>query len=527
MEDIVVYLRVSTEEQDYNRQLIDLENWASGRFNIIKVFAEKLSGLDDERPQLILLKQYLISNPNIKIIATWELSRVSRKKSFLFTFFEWCAEREINLFLYKQNLWLLDSDKKINSQIDLQLTLLSYFAQSEVMMMRERIKSKMNQLKSEGKFLGGQIAFGYKLDKNNRYIKDEVNAEIVADLFQFYNRQGESLITTAQYILMKYNINITKSRLRNILRRDYYRGIKAERIVSDELFNSVQLKLTANQTKAKGAKKKQGRLLDYLIKCPYCGGNFSSKTTTDMYCCSHSPGYGIYEPNNICHQSVGISCNHIDSIIWRLLKYILYNNDDFFEKLNQESDKIIETLSNECFTITDNINKLKNQIKKENIKLDAESIDIETFKSNIKKLNEGIKSFESEIKARNEKIDAITKNKNIHSQSYSRYEYIDSIKEYNSIKDLIKDYIEEINIYKVGNKRSERKIKVKFYNIEQPYYLYRNMCSRSIENDKYAFYAKYDFTDFEFNEEDTIPMMVIQYKLLNFTSLKIAKNKSD
>lgn len=53
------------------------------------------------------------------------------------------------------------------------------------------------------------------------------------------------------------------------------------------------------------------------------------------------------------------------------------------------------------------------------------------------------------------------------------------------------------------------------------------MCSRSIENDKYAFYAKYDFTDFEFNEEDTIPMMVIQYKLLNFTSLKIAKNKSD
>lgn len=57
MENIVVYLRVSTEEQDYNRQLIDLENWASGRFNIIKVFAEKLSGLDDERPQLILLKQ--------------------------------------------------------------------------------------------------------------------------------------------------------------------------------------------------------------------------------------------------------------------------------------------------------------------------------------------------------------------------------------------------------------------------------------------------------------------------------------
>lgn len=46
MEDIIVYLRVSTEEQDYNRQLIDLENWASGRFNIIKVFAEKLSGLD-------------------------------------------------------------------------------------------------------------------------------------------------------------------------------------------------------------------------------------------------------------------------------------------------------------------------------------------------------------------------------------------------------------------------------------------------------------------------------------------------
>lgn len=448
-----------------------------------------------------------------------------RRKSFLFTFFEWCAEREINLYLYKQNLWLLDSEKKISSQIDLQLTLLSYFAQSEVMMMRERIKSKMNQLKSEGKFLGGQIAFGYKLDKDNRYIKDEVNAEIVADLFQFYNRQGESLITTAQYILVKYNINITKSRLRNILRRDYYRGIKAERIVSDELFNSVQLKLTANQTKAKGAKKKQGRLLDYLIKCPYCGGNFSSKTTTDMYCCSHSPGYGIYEPNNICHQSVGISCNHIDSIIWRLLKYILYNNDDFFKKINAESDKIIETLSNECLTIMDNITKLKNQIKKENIKFDAEAIDIETFKTNVKRINDGIKSFESEIKSRNEKIDAITRNKNSHINGQSRYEYIDSIKEFTSIKELIKEYIEEINVFKIGKKRSERKIKIKFYNIEQSYYIYRNMCSRADKDGLYDFYAKYDFSDFEFNEDYKIPMMAIKYNLLNFTSLKVAKNK--
>ena len=51
------------------------------------------------------------------------------------------------------------------------------------------------------------------------------------------------------------------------------------------------------------------------------------------------------------------------------------------------------------------------------------------------------------------------------------------------------------------------------------------MCSRPIENDKYAFYAKYDFTNFEFNEEYTIPMMAIKYNLLNFTSLKVAKNK--
>ena len=520
MENIVVYLRVSTEQQDYDRQLLDLQNWANGKFNIIKVFAEKISGRKDERPQLIMMKQYLLAN-DIKFVATWELSRLSRKKITLLQMFEWFRDNQIQLFLYKQNTYLLNNENNISADVDLMLTMLSYFAESEVTMLRERIKSKMSQLKSEGKFTGGQISFGYKV-VDDKLVADEITAPIVVDLFNHYIKDGESITTTMKYCLLTYNINLTKSRLRNMFHKEYYRGVGAQRLISDELFFAVVDKCSKNQTKAKGQKRKQERLLNYLIKCPECGSNFASKTTTDMYCCSHSRQYGLYDYANLCEISTGISCNHLDSIVWRMLKYILFNDDKFFERLNVESKQSIEKMQVEIDNIKTNITSLKKKIAKENIKLDADAIDVDTYKRNVKELAVSIKDFESEIAARQEKINAIQANIDNQIDVSERYNYINSITEFTSIRKLILQYIEEINVWQCGSKRSERKIRIKFRGIEQSYYIYKNMTAKANDDETFSFYIHVDFSDFDFETYNIF--QEVRYKLLNFISLMDSKS---
>ena len=53
--NVVIYSRVSTEEQEYQRQIDDLKKYAASQnWNVLKTFEEKESGLKaaTERPQL-------------------------------------------------------------------------------------------------------------------------------------------------------------------------------------------------------------------------------------------------------------------------------------------------------------------------------------------------------------------------------------------------------------------------------------------------------------------------------------------
>ena len=75
MKDIVAYLRVSTEAQDFERQRVDIDNLCRiNEWKLNNTFTDKLSGFVEEREGLSELKEYLITN-NIKNVIVWELSR--------------------------------------------------------------------------------------------------------------------------------------------------------------------------------------------------------------------------------------------------------------------------------------------------------------------------------------------------------------------------------------------------------------------------------------------------------------------
>ena len=91
------YARVSTEEQNLNRQLDILNS-----VNCDKIFAEKISGIKNERPEL----NKLISSLNIgDIIIITDLTRLSRSVKELFSIVEKVEEKGANIKSLKES-WL-------------------------------------------------------------------------------------------------------------------------------------------------------------------------------------------------------------------------------------------------------------------------------------------------------------------------------------------------------------------------------------------------------------------------------------
>ena len=78
---VVIYARGSTKNQDYDRQLSELREYASRMdYEVVQEFAEKISGAKSvaERQALTELLDYTIVN-NVDKVLISECSRLSRK----------------------------------------------------------------------------------------------------------------------------------------------------------------------------------------------------------------------------------------------------------------------------------------------------------------------------------------------------------------------------------------------------------------------------------------------------------------
>ena len=76
----IIYGRVSTQIQDFNRQIDELKNYAATQsWSIDAIFAEKISGAkkNEERQELSKMLDY-INNNQVDKVLVWELSRLGR-----------------------------------------------------------------------------------------------------------------------------------------------------------------------------------------------------------------------------------------------------------------------------------------------------------------------------------------------------------------------------------------------------------------------------------------------------------------
>lgn len=169
MDKVVILARVSTDKQDYERQLIELREYCSrAGWQIVHEFAAKVSGAkqNEERSEITELVNYVNSN-HIKRVVCLEVSRLGRNTLESLKVIQILNEHKVSLFIKNYGLETLTPDGNVNPVASLITTILLEIAQMERLTIRERMASGRNQ------YIAKCRANGIKMGRPASYRKSE------------------------------------------------------------------------------------------------------------------------------------------------------------------------------------------------------------------------------------------------------------------------------------------------------------------------------------------------------------------
>ena len=147
MEKVVILARVSTDRQEYQRQLVELRDYCTKvGWQVVKEFANKVSGArkNEERSEVMELIDFVKAH-DVKRVVCLEVSRLGRNTLEALKIIQILNEHKISLFVKNYNLETLTPEGAINPVASLITTILLEIAQMERLTIKERMTSGRNQ----------------------------------------------------------------------------------------------------------------------------------------------------------------------------------------------------------------------------------------------------------------------------------------------------------------------------------------------------------------------------------------------
>lgn len=179
MKKVVILARVSTDKQEYQRQINELTDYCKHvGWAIEKVFSNKVSGAKciDERVEIQALIEYVKNNDIDKVVCL-EISRLGRNTLEALKVIQLLNEHGVSLYVKNYNLETLNEDGKVNPVASLICTILLEIASMERLTIRERMASGRDQYiarcKKEGIKMGRPSSYRKTADTyKNQYSKE-------------------------------------------------------------------------------------------------------------------------------------------------------------------------------------------------------------------------------------------------------------------------------------------------------------------------------------------------------------------
>lgn len=172
----VIYARVSTAVQDYERQLAELREYAARmNYEVVREFSEKISGAKKivQREALTDLLSFVVANKIDKVLI-YECSRLSRRAVDFLQVIEYLTEQRISVHILQNGLETLLPNGQPNPIASLVLGILAQFNSMERHLIRSRMESGYNHYRCMGGKVGRKT--GYR--KDNEQMKAQYSKDI-------------------------------------------------------------------------------------------------------------------------------------------------------------------------------------------------------------------------------------------------------------------------------------------------------------------------------------------------------------
>lgn len=176
MAKVVIYARVSTQGQDYERQLAELREYARKmEYEVVMEFCEKVSGAKTvaERQALTELLLFVESNKVDKVLI-YECSRLSRRVVDFLSVIETLTAKRISVYIHQNGLETLLPNGQSNPIAQLVMGILAQFNSMERSLIRSRMESGYNHYRAVGGKVGRKE--GYR--KSDEAMKEQYQEEI-------------------------------------------------------------------------------------------------------------------------------------------------------------------------------------------------------------------------------------------------------------------------------------------------------------------------------------------------------------
>lgn len=171
-----IYARVSTKGQEYERQLVELRQYAEKMgYEVVMEFSEKISGAKkvEEREALVGLLSYVEANPVDKVLI-YECSRLSRRAVDFLSVIETLTALKVSVYIHQNGLETLLPNGTPNPIAQLVLGILAQFNSMERSLIRSRMESGYNHFRS----IGGKVGRKKGYRKSDQQVLEQYQAEV-------------------------------------------------------------------------------------------------------------------------------------------------------------------------------------------------------------------------------------------------------------------------------------------------------------------------------------------------------------
>lgn len=418
MKRVIGYIRVSTDNQDLERQRVLIRKYCENKgYSLLRIEEDyAISGTVSNRNGLNSILN--ITNSVADMVVVSELSRLSRQDDIFETLTQiHTIIRNVDLVILDEPDKVYEAGKTIILSDFLMLAIKAYGAADE----RKKIVSRMTTGKDSKvqafplMLTDSNIPTGFKAVPNPNYIKgatpkmllveDEERMQLVRDIFN-YVANGLSLGKTAEKLNMlgyrtARNKPFYEQSIRTIINDSIYNGVRywkgmklklPVKFVSDEIWNLAHKKVQENKNYS-GEAQKHYNPLKGIIKCP-CGQTsmYGRTSSCITYRCLDRIKMGI---KSSC-TNVGIKAETLIYAVWKDAR--LRTLDETYQAKSNEKIAEIEA---ENIKLTQSIKKKDSEIAKlqSDLKTVIDNVMASTNIAIVKALNGKADSIDSQIKS--------------------------------------------------------------------------------------------------------------------------------